>query len=183
MALREGILNAIVHRDYAAFDGGLSVGLYDDRIEIWNAGKLPDGMTVADLKQPHPSLPPNPDIANAFYLRGYIERWGMGTRQIVARCIEAGLPEPEWHEAAGGGVTLTIRLHQAKTLVLNSRQKQLLKSMRAGATITPKEYISSAGNIAERTARTDLITLAEAGYLTRQGQGRAIIYVRTDKKP
>jgi ATP-dependent DNA helicase RecG len=62
-AIREAIVNALVHRDYSAFDGGMSVAVYDGRIEFWNSGSLPDEMTVDDLRTTHPSRPINPDIA------------------------------------------------------------------------------------------------------------------------
>jgi ATP-dependent DNA helicase RecG len=178
-ALREAILNAIVHRDYAAFDGSISIGIYDNRIEIWNSGSLPNGMTVSDLKKEHPSRPHNPDIANVFFLRGQIERWGIGTRQIVARCVEAGLPEPEWRDASGG-VTIIIRLQKEFRTKLNERQKNLLKSLKVGDKVIPKEYVVAA-KVAERRARQDLLELAKAGYLISEGKGRTTFYVRTDK--
>lgn len=49
--LREAMLNALVHRDYAAFDGSISLALFPGRMELWNPGSLPPGMTVAELKQ------------------------------------------------------------------------------------------------------------------------------------
>jgi ATP-dependent DNA helicase RecG len=182
-ALREALLNAIVHRDYAAFDGGLSLAVYDDRIEFWNSGKLPEGMTVEDLKEPHPSRPHNPDIANVFFLRGFIERWGIGTRQIVSRCLEAGLPEPEWKDGGGGGVTLIIRLKpKAREIELNPRQVRLLRALKPGSQIEPGEYLSSVQNeVKERRARKDLTELFEAGYFTREGQGPSTVYTRTEK--
>ena len=57
-ALREGLVNALAHRDYAAFSGGVTVSVYPGRIEIWNSGRLPRGIKVADLKRVHPSIPP-----------------------------------------------------------------------------------------------------------------------------
>src|SRR5438309_915809 len=51
----------------------------DDRLEIISSGLLPVGITVADLKRSHVSRPRNPLIAEVFYRRGLIERWGRGT--------------------------------------------------------------------------------------------------------
>jgi ATP-dependent DNA helicase RecG len=181
-ALREAMLNSIVHRDYAAFDGGISVAIYDDRIEFWNSGSLPEGITVENLKGPHPSRPHNPDIANVFFLRGFIERWGSGTRQIVVRCIESGLPEPQW-STNGGGVTLTIRLQSAEhNIRLNSRQLALLKRLKADEVLTPGDYFASVSKqVKERRARKDLLELLEAGYLHREGRGPSTTYIRTSK--
>lgn len=181
-ALREAMLNAVVHRDYSAFDGGMSVAIYDDRIEFWNSGSLPEGMTVENLKRPHPSRPHNPDIANVFFLRGLIERWGIGTEQIVSLCVEAGLPEPQW-STDGGGVTLTIRLQpQGRGVKLNHRQAAVLRDLKPGDLLSPSEYFSAVSvEVKERRARKDINELVKAGYLRREGRGPATVYVRTRK--
>src|SRR5204862_3694916 len=101
-------------RDYAAFDGGVSISIYSDRIEIWNAGLLPEGMSMDDLKHGNVSRPQNPDIAHVFFLRGFIERVGIGGRRIVTEWLEAHLLEPTW-ELRAGGVLLTLRLSHGET--------------------------------------------------------------------
>lgn len=185
--IREALVNAIVHRDYAAFDGGLSVAIHDDRMEFWNSGCLPEGMTVEMLRGLHPSRPSNPDIANVFFLRRLIERWGIGTRLIVDQCREAGLPEPSW-SVDGNGVTLVLRLRRASLgelgeLDLNPRQATLVRDLKDGDRITPREYFSSvAESIKERRARTDLVELTNRGYLRREGRGPSTTYVRTKKR-
>lgn len=181
-ALREALLNAIVHRDYAAFDGGLSVAVYDDRIEIWNSGSLPSGITVESLKVLHPSLPHNPDIANVFFLRGHIERWGTGTQRIVSQCVSSGLPEPEW-ETDESGVRLTIRLKLKHLKIeLNSRQIRFLRKLKLGQRVFPSAYFRLVAEEAkERRARQDLVELFRAGYLNREGRGPSTSYIRTDK--
>ena len=181
-ALREAMLNAIVHRDYAPFDGGMSVAIYDDRIEMWNSGSLPSGITVESLKGLHPSLPHNPDIAHVFFLRGHIERWGTGTQRIVNQCVELGLPEPEW-STGEDGVRLTIRLkHKYLRIELNSRQIKLLRRLKVGQRIHPSDYFTQVAEEAkERRARQDLLELFRAGYLSREGRGPSTYYIRTDK--
>jgi ATP-dependent DNA helicase RecG len=182
-ALREAMLNAIVHRDYAAFDGGISVAIYDDRIEFWNSGSLPEGMTVDNLKRPHASRPHNPDIANVFFLRGLIERWGIGTGQIVTLCTDAGLPEPQW-TTDGGGVTLTLSLEpQGKEIKLNDRQITLLNQLKPGDSVKPSLYFEAVSDkVKERRARTDINELVDAGFLRREGRGPSTVYIRTRKR-
>ncbi|MCK9306152.1 MAG: hypothetical protein M0P17_01325 [Methanoculleus sp.] len=53
-------------------------------------------MTLEKLRQAHGSVPGNPLLAEPMYLTGYIERMGTGTRDMIRRCTEAGLPEPEF---------------------------------------------------------------------------------------
>ena len=84
-AIFEAIVNAICHRDYTS-NASVQVMLFPDRLEVTNPGPLPKGMTVAKLKRRHKSMPVNPLLAQAMYLRGYIERVGSGTGDIIERC-------------------------------------------------------------------------------------------------
>lgn len=184
-AIREGLLNSLVHRDYASFDGGMSVRITDEQIEIWNSGALPEGLSIDDLKKGHTSRPHNPDIAYVLFLRGLVEQMGSGTQRIMNECLEYGLPEPEW-KIVSGGISLTIRLKAAKIesgFAFNPRQLELLGKLQQGQQLSPRDYFRSvADKVQERRARTDLVELAEAGYLERIGKGRSILYVRTDKQ-
>ena len=92
-ALREAILNAIVHRDYTN-GAPIQIRVYEDRLRIWNPCVLPDGWTVKDLLRTHPSSPLNPCIAHVFFRSGEIETWGRGVEKIFNACKEAGTPKP-----------------------------------------------------------------------------------------
>ncbi len=94
-ALREAMLNAIVHRDYA-IPAQIQIRVYDDRLSIWNPGDLPEDWTVRELLGPHSSRPYNPDIANTFFRAGEIESWGRGIQRIFASCRKVRSPEPEF---------------------------------------------------------------------------------------
>lgn len=104
-ALREMLLNALVHRTYLG--AAIQIRVYDDRISIWNEGALPQGLDVASLKADHNSRPRNPKIADACFKAGYIDSWGRGTLKIINSCKDAELPEPEIIEK-DGGVQVTI---------------------------------------------------------------------------
>ena len=94
-AVTEAIVNAVAHRDYTS-NGSVQVMLFKDRLEIWNPGNLPYGLTTAKLREPHYSIPANPLLAEPMYLAGYIERMGTGTGDIIRKCNELGLKEPEF---------------------------------------------------------------------------------------
>lgn len=98
IALREGILNAIVHRDYNSANGFLHISIFSDRTEISNYGSLPEGITVADLKKEHPSILRNPDIANICFIRQYIEMVGSGIIRILSECKKNGFKTPKWSD-------------------------------------------------------------------------------------
>lgn len=99
-ALREMLLNALVHKKYMG--AAIQIRVFDDRLSIWNEGTLPNGMTVESLKTEHNSKSPNPVLADACFKAGYIDTWGRGTLKIFKACKEAGLPEPRIIEKDGG---------------------------------------------------------------------------------
>lgn len=178
-AVREGLVNAFVHRDYAAFDGGIAVNLFPGRLVIWNSGSLPPEISVSDLKKEHPSKPRNPDIAHVFYLYERMERVGRGTQKIVEWCKAQGLPAPTW-KSDDSGVTLTLFAgSRDATISLNLRQKKLLKELRAGATVKAADYYDRFA-VSERQGRRDLGDLVKAGWLTREGEGPSTQFRRTE---
>jgi len=184
VAVREGLVNAFAHRDYASFAGGLTVSLHADRIEIWNAGRLPEGLTPTKLKRNHPSLPANPDMAQVLYLRGLMERIGRGTQKIVEACQDHGLRPPQWDDRETG-VTLTLwgpSGAEAGDASLNGRQKALLDAIEPEGRVRPSEYRERfASDVSERQARRDLVVLEELGLLRVEGGGPATVYVRTNR--
>lgn len=98
VALREGILNAMVHRKYDDYQSFMRVNIYLDHLEIINSGRLPEGLTVGDLSKRHVSQLRNPDIANAFYVLRYIEAAGSGTLRIIEECKKNLCAMPKWHQ-------------------------------------------------------------------------------------
>ena len=94
-ALREALLNAIVHRDYA-IPAQIQIRVYDNRLYIWNPGELPEDWSVQELLGLHSSHPYNPDIANTFFRAGEIESRGRGIERILESCRSVQLPEPEF---------------------------------------------------------------------------------------
>lgn len=99
-ALREMLLNALVHRDYLGSMTQMKV--YDHGLTLWNAGSLPAELSIQQLFEAHKSIPRNPLIAEVCYKAGYIDSWGRGVKKISEACEESGLPEPVFHERSGG---------------------------------------------------------------------------------
>lgn len=94
----EAIVNAVAHRDYTQ-NGSIQVMLFRDRLEILNPGALPMGWSIDKLKKPHTSVPFNPLLAEPMYLKGYIERMGTGTADIVRIARENKLKEPVFEQS------------------------------------------------------------------------------------
>lgn len=136
--LREAIANALCHRDYAVPGGSISIGIYDDRLEISNIGSLPFDITPEVLLQPHHSRPWNPLIAQAFYRRGIIESWGRGTLKIRDQLAKAGLAAPEF-ESGHGEVLVRFRAAVAAQLA-RSRTEQVTEQVSEQVAVRILEY-------------------------------------------
>jgi ATP-dependent DNA helicase RecG len=94
-ALREALLNAIVHKDYSS-GIPIQIKIFDDRIYIGNNTRLPENWTVENLVGSHTSKPFNPSIAHTFYLAGLIESWGRGIEKMFKACEADGIPHPAY---------------------------------------------------------------------------------------
>jgi len=115
-AIREGLVNAFAHRDYSYYTGGVSVSIYPQRLEIWNSGSLPDGVTIDEIGIKQISVLRNPDIAHVLYLRGFMEKLGRGSEMIRKSCLDKGLPAPKWISDKNG-VKLTFYATKVTTEV------------------------------------------------------------------
>jgi len=96
-AVRESLVNALVHRSYN-LSGNIQIRIFDNRIEIWSPGKLPNSLTIPGLLEHHQSFPRNKHIAQCFYNLGYFERWGTGIHRILEKAKEYELPQPLFAE-------------------------------------------------------------------------------------
>ncbi|MCF8255844.1 MAG: putative DNA binding domain-containing protein [Bacteroidia bacterium] len=106
-ALQEGVINALMHRDYSSHSSGVAISIYPDSFVISNSGHLPDDLKVSELKKSHRSHPVNPDIAHIVFLKGLIDKLGRGTIRVVELCRADGLKDPVWKDTIDG-VTLTF---------------------------------------------------------------------------
>lgn len=185
-ALREAIINALIHRDYRSFSQ-IQIRVYPDKLIIMNAGSLPPEVPVESLKTEHLSRPRNKLLAETFYYAGFIEAWGRGTLKIVEKCAEQGLPEPDFKEE-NGVMTVTfykdkLNKENLKKLGLNERQVKAVLYVTENGKITNSAYRELIKDISRITATRDLTNLVEKGVLKMVGTGkRQIHYVLNDSK-
>lgn len=90
-ALREALLNALCHKDYAR-GIPIQVSVYNDRLYIANCGRLPENWSAEKLMEKHSSEPFNPNIAHVYYLAGFIESWGRSIEKICDAYSQDGVP-------------------------------------------------------------------------------------------
>jgi len=181
----EAIVNAVAHRNYD-HNGFVQVIVFADRIEVWNPGELPPGLTPELLRQPHGPIPRNPLIAEPLFRIRYAEKVGTGTTDMIADCRSAGLPEPDF-EQRGPHFVATIWRDWLTTEVLaglnlNERQLQAVVFVRTNGRITNRDYRELTGTII-RTATRDLEDLVAKGVLLKVGTtGRSTHYLLARKQ-
>ena len=169
-ALREMLLNSLVHRTYMG--SMIQLRVYDNKLTLWNEGNLPEGMELESLKRHHISRPRNPVIADICFKAGYIDSWGRGTLKIINSCNEAGLPEPTI-TALDGGILVTLfkdkySIEQFKSLGLSERQIAAVEFVKENKKITSKDYQLLTG-LSRETSSRDLKILVDVGVFKRSG--------------
>lgn len=178
VALREALANAFCHRDYSIGGGSISLGVYDDRLEITSTGILHFGLTPEALFLPHESLPWNPLIARVFYRRGVIEAWGRGTLKIAELTARAGLPRPQIEEVAG---CVMMRFTPSRYVppqriakdVTERQQRILLCLSGAPGGLALRDIRESLGEeLAEWEVKNDLAALKQLGLVSLAGRAR-----------
>lgn len=170
-ALREMLLNALVHRNYLG-SSVVQMRMFDNYINIWNEGELPPGISTDTLKRQHPSRPRNLLIADVCFKGGYIDAWGSGTLKIISTCKEAGLPDPEIIEQDGGILVTLFKnkysADQLQKLGLNERQVKAVLYVVENGSITNSQY-QKLTDTSKPTATRDLQELESKGILINKG--------------
>ncbi|MCL2063382.1 MAG: winged helix-turn-helix transcriptional regulator [Candidatus Cloacimonetes bacterium] len=100
-ALREALLNAVVHKDYNT-GVPIQIKVFPDKVIVFNTGGLPESWTVDTLLSPHSSVQRNPFIAEVFFRSGMIEAWGRGIEKIMIACKEYDNPLPVFSSNRSG---------------------------------------------------------------------------------
>lgn len=186
-ALREIFVNAICHRNYHATGGSISCAIYDDKMEVWNDGSLPEGFHYSDLLFLHESKPRNPRIARAFYCRKLFDHWGGGIELVSNLSQKAGNPKPEFFERSGGFcVRIPFKLSMAPQQIkvsiepqirLKPRQNEILELLKNTAMLSGSEIQAKLSkHVTLRTIQLDLSILKKYGLVESEGKGPIIIW-------
>ena len=167
VAVREAIVNAVAHADFAQRGGPLRVAVFADRVEVESPGLLPFGLTIEDLPLGVSKLR-NRVIARVFHELGLMENWGSGVQRMMAACDEAGCPHPVFEELGGRfRVTLGVSGPSAQADDVDAR---LLGALQAQDGLSTSQLAATIERTA-RTTRTRLKRLVERGQVREVGSG------------
>lgn len=183
-ALREALLNAVVHKDYSS-GIPIQISVYEDRIVFWNSGQLPQDWTLERLLGKHPSHPFNPLLANAFFRAGYIESWGRGIEKIARECREHDISPPTF-DVALSGLMVTFQANPQRDVAnkqvgekvgekvgeeLTGNQRKILTALGQNPRLAAKDLASIVG-ISSRKIEQNIAKLKAQGCLRRIGPAK-----------
>lgn len=168
VAIREALVNAIVHADYAQSGAPIRVAIFDDRIEIDNPGLLPFGLTIEDILQGVSKLR-NRVIGSVFRELKLVEQWGSGIQRMTSACLDAGLPAPAFEEL-GTHFRAVISSRKVRAPYADDKDRRILDLLRDGQPRTTAVVARHVG-LSERATLTRLKALASRGLLAEIGTG------------
>ena len=167
VAIREVVINAIVHADYSIKGSSIIVAIFDDRIEVTNPGSIPYGLSLEDALAGS-SRVRNRVIARTFHLLNLIEQWGSGLQKIIQSCLKEGLRPPKFEEL---GSQFRVTIYSTKNIVLEKWKEALLDHMHVVVELSAKDAaIFWHSDI--RTARRRLKTMLEEGLVVKIGTSK-----------
>jgi ATP-dependent DNA helicase RecG len=168
VAVREALINAFAHTDYAQRGAPIRVSIFDDRLEIENPGLLPFGLTVEDLPQGVSKLR-NRVVGRVFHALGLIEQWGSGVQRMTAACRELGLAPPRFEEIALR-FRVTFSMERVGRSALDETDQAIMDALRTAKGLLTSEIADVIG-LTPRATRTRLARLVGAGLIREVGTG------------
>ncbi|PIR66901.1 MAG: hypothetical protein COU51_01440 [Parcubacteria group bacterium CG10_big_fil_rev_8_21_14_0_10_36_14] len=170
-AIREIVANAVIHRDYRITETYTQVNIFEDRIEIFNPGNLPPGVTIENIKTSQVSR--NKIIAARLNEMDYMEEYGRGIGIVITKMSEWGLLPPIFKNTSN---SFRVILPGEKLSQLNERQLYIWQHLVDNRRITRKEVEGLLPDISAATLRSDLVRMREIGLLNQMGQSSNTYY-------
>ncbi len=167
-AVREAVVNAVAHADYAQHGAPIRISIFDDRLEVENPGLLPFGLTVEDLPRGISKLR-NRVLGRVLHELGLMEQWGSGIQRMTTACREAGLGAPMLEEI-GTRFRVTLGSVKTRATTMDAIDQGILDALE-GENGRMTSEIASVIGLTPRATRTRLARLVGRGLLREIGTG------------
>lgn len=184
VAIREALLNAIVHRDYS-LSGSTFINVYDDRMEILSLGGLVYGLNIQTIQQGY-SMSRNAKLANIFYKLRLIEAYGTGIPRIMDIYINYAV-KPRIEVTDNSFAISFPNLNYGKNsaqiktkTILEGTERNVLDFIASKGSATRQEVIDGLA-LKSTNAYNVLKSLVERGQLTVSRNGKVLVYRVSDK--
>ena len=168
-ALREAVVNAVVHADYSLKGSPLRVSVFDDRIEIENPGLLQFGVTIKEMLE-GVSVLRNRVIGRVFKEIGMIEQWGSGIQRMISDCSETGLPAPLFSET-GRCFRVTVFTERRNAPKLNPENSRIIDLLIENPDGLSTSELAGYLGVTDRTVRNRMRVLVDRRYVVPVGTG------------
>ncbi|MFH1832066.1 MAG: helix-turn-helix domain-containing protein [bacterium] len=166
VAIREALVNALLHADYAAKGASIMIAVFDDRIEITSPGGVPLGMTL-ERALAGSSRVRNRVIARVFRELKLSEQWGSGLQRIIDSCEQKGLESPKFEDLITE-FKVTLYAREIRSISIDASQKEFIGYLKKKEKISTKQAAEFFG-IAPRNARVKLKKLVDSGLIKKIG--------------
>jgi len=167
IAVREAVINAVVHTDYSQTGMTIKCSIFNDRLEIDSPGLLPLGLTIEDILTGMSKLR-NRIIGRVFKELKMIEQWGSGIQRIIAECRNAGLKDPLFEEI-GHIFRVTIFTNSLKPLEMDKIDTKIFNLIDKSEGLGTIE-IAKKVSLSTRAVRTRLTRLMDRGIIIAIGK-------------
>jgi len=180
-AIRESLVNAVVHRDYSNDGRDIKIGIYDDMVNIVSPGAFPNTITQEDILEGRSEIR-NKVIARVFKELNYIEQWGSGIRRIRSSCKARGLKDPEILEK---GDSVDVRLFRETgnafemredIIAFTVQEEKIVEFLKAHNCKLKTKDAESILGVGERRAREVLKDLVDKKAILKKGSGPSTFY-------
>lgn len=180
-AIREALVNAVIHRDYSNFGRDVKIGVYDDMVNIVSPGGFPSTITQEDILEGRSEIR-NKVIARVFKELNYIEQWGSGIRRIKSSCKNVGLLEPDIIEK---GDFVDVSLYRGLLSInsknggfsdLNEQESKIIDFLNTRDGKIKTKDVKNILNVEERRAREVLKGLVDRQFIIKKGKGPSTFY-------
>lgn len=161
-ALREALVNAVIHADYMVSGSPLRISIFDDRVEIENPGLLPSGLSLDDMKAGYSKVR-NRVLARVFRELKQTEQWGSGVQRIVNLCKDFGLREPSFEEIIDR-FRVTLFRYRTYPVGLDVLGESIMNALKNAGQASTSE-LSKTVSYSEKTVRKRLNLLIEKGLV------------------
>lgn len=170
-AIREVVANSVVHRDYQITETYTQICVFSNRIEISNAGNLPPGINIENIKDAQFSR--NEVIASTLKDMGYIEEYGRGINLVYSKMREWDLLNPLFKNKAN---CFKVTLLGEEFKELNPSQIVIWQTIQDMGSITAAKSVEILEGRSRQSVNSDIRGLVEKGLISKEGSGNNIHY-------
>lgn len=192
IAIREAVINALVHRDYSILGSNIKIAIFDHQVKIISPGVLPNSITLENILEEERSEIRNPVIARIFKELNLIEQWGTGFTKMKISCKKAGVKIPVVKESANFLQIVferpskepqktdekpTKNRRKTDEKIINTKQEKQVKEFLKEKSIITSKDVEKMFNLKNTRAKEILTNMIKKGLIVKKGETKGSYYI------